>query len=591
MEIPGNFWHGACISAPALKLSACGVKGVSMCARILLGWTLLGSLLVGLPTAAQAPANSAGAVKQTANAPVQQPALTLDQIIERTIAREKEELEALNHYSPIIETYIQEVRPEKELGIVPKSDFYFLGQADFRGRLKVHSLLESEKKGTWMWNYNPAGFLQMIFIDRGGFDKLHYRFKYSGREFLGEVRCYVFDVAPAPKTHGARFVGRIWVEDRDMTIVRFNGRYTPAIHFSFKTFEDEYYLHFDSWRTNVKSGMWLPSYTFSQELDRPLRFSGPRFKAQTHLWGYRLMLASREEELSRLLVESSSTIKEEAPQHDRSPLEAQREWRHQAENNVLDLLERSGLLAPQGEVEKVMNTIIKNIEITNNLDEQIDLHCRILLTSNLEMFSVGNTVVLSRGLIDVVPDEATMAAMLANGMADAMLPKPYQDQYGFADIMRLTATEVLKHLVFQEEKTEAAENSRRAMELLKKSPYGSKLAGAGLFLTQLHSQANQLKRLISPQLGNEVYFESQLMQATPPLNPGNMAQVAALPMGSRLKIDPWSAGVVLMKSKSISLLSPRDKMPFEVTPMVPYLTRYVESSSSLGNSDLFTGLD
>ena len=319
-------------------------------------------------------------------------------------------------------------------------------------------------------------------------------------------------------------------------------------------------------------------------------FAGPRFKAQIHIWGYRLTPASREAELSRLLVESSTTVKEEAQQHDRSPLEAQREWRHHVENNVLDL-ERNGLLAPQGEVDKVLNTIVKNLEITNNLEEQIDLRCRVLLTGNLEMFSVGGTIALSRGLIDVVPDEATMGAMLAHGMADAMLPKPYQDQYGFSDIMRLTATEVLKRLSFQEEKTEVAENSRKAMALLKKSPYASKLDKAGLFLAQLHGQSKHLRRLISPQLGNQVYFNAQLMQAAPVLQPGNKEQMAALPLGSRLKIDPWTGDVSLMKSRPVSLLSARDKMPFEVTPMVPYLTRHVETSSSQESSDPFAPLN
>src|SRR5216684_7419305 len=91
-----------------------------------------------------------------------------------------------------------------------------------------------------------------------------------------------------------------------------------------------------------------------------------------------------------------------------------REWRQEAENNVLDLLERSGLLAPQGQVDKALNTIVNNLEVTNNLDGQIDLRCRVLLTSSLEMFSIGGTIVLSRGLIDVVPDEATLGAMLAH---------------------------------------------------------------------------------------------------------------------------------------------------------------------------------
>jgi len=69
------------------------------------------------------------------------------------------------------------------------------------------------------------------------------------------VRCIAFDVFPKPNARGVRFVGRIWVEDQDFTIVHISGTYTPAIHFSWKRFEDEYYVHFDSWRTNVKSGL------------------------------------------------------------------------------------------------------------------------------------------------------------------------------------------------------------------------------------------------------------------------------------------------------------------------------------------------
>src|SRR5437879_7616504 len=133
------------------------------------------------------------------------------------------------------------------------------------------------------------------------------------------------------------------------------------------------------------------------------------------------------------------------------------------------------LLAMSGEANKYFNTIVNNLEITNNVDETIDLRGRVLLTGNLEMFSVGNTIVLSRGLIDVVPNEETLAALLAHGMADALLPKPYQDQYAFSDILRLSPTEVLKRLSFELEKMETAENTRKAMELLKESPCASNL--------------------------------------------------------------------------------------------------------------------
>jgi hypothetical protein len=569
-----------------------------MSARLLIRMVLCGALGGGLCPQAQDLAATQGQPTATSDSPSQPDAKTtsaaaqgrqtdfkLDEIVERMLKREHDEIAAFDLYSPVVETYIQEVKFKQAFGTVPKSDYYFLGQADFRGRLKVHTMTVSSKKHSFFWSFEPAGFLQMIFVDREEFDKLHYRFKYSGREFLGEVRCLVFDVSPAPKVRGSRFVGRIWVEDQDFTVVRINGRYAPTIHFSLKMFKDEYYLHFDSWRTNVKSGLWLPSYVYSQEISPAKRLGSPSYKSSTHLWGYKLKQGSREEELSRLLVESASPVKDDSSQHDRSPLEAQREWRHEAENNVLDLLEHDGLLAPRGEVDTLLNTVVNNIEVTNNFDEQIDLRCRVLLTSSLEMFSVGNTIVVSRGLIDVVPNEETLAALLAHGMADAILPKPNQDQYAFSDVLRLTPTEVLRRLSFKEGKLEAAENSEKAMELLKKSPYASKLVSAGLFLEQLQLQAKELKQLISPRLGNDIFFATQLRQAGPALEPGNKQQISALPIGSRLKIDPWSDGVSLMKSKPMGLVSARDKMPFEVTPLVPYLTRYVEVAATPANPD------
>lgn len=190
------------------------LPGAKMYARVLMGSLLLGSSFVSRQSAAQISSNPQEVSKSVASVPPQGSAAPSEQTINRILAREKEEADALSQCSPIIETYIQQVRPDKTLGTVPRSDFYFLGQADFRSGLKVHSLLGSEKKGDWMWNYEPAGFLQMIFVDREEFDKIHYRFEYARREFLGDIRCYVYDVSRAPKTRGPRFVGRIWVKTR-----------------------------------------------------------------------------------------------------------------------------------------------------------------------------------------------------------------------------------------------------------------------------------------------------------------------------------------------------------------------------------------
>jgi len=402
-----------------------------------------------------------GTQSSATNANPPQTARSTNEIIDRVFKQEHEQRETIESYAPIVETYIQLEKSDALMGTAPKSDLYFLGIADFRGKtMKVHSMTEKTYKGSILWSFEPAGFLQMSFLDLDGFDKEHYVLKPAGRAFLGEVRCYVFDVARTPNAKGPRFRGRIWVEDQDFTIVRMNGDYAPEINFSLKHVEDEYYLHFDSWRTNVRSHLWLPSDIFSQEISDHVPTGGPRFKARTHLWGYGLTTRNRQEELGRLLVESENNVKDESERQDPSPLEQQRGWRQLSENNVLDVLERVGLVAPQGEVEKVLNTIVNNIMVTNNIDSRVELHCRVLMTSDFEMFSMQNTIVLSRGLIDIVPNEETLAALLAFEIADAMVPKPDQDQYGFSDILRLTPTEALKKLSFVDKPEEAKKKQR-----------------------------------------------------------------------------------------------------------------------------------
>ncbi|MGB6900561.1 MAG: hypothetical protein WBE12_18340, partial [Candidatus Acidiferrum sp.] len=155
------------------------------------------------------------------------------EIVARVFRREKEQDEIIASFSPTVETYIQVEKSDPLMGTLPHRDFYFLGQADFQGkRMTVRSMTKKTHKGTIMWEFNPAGFLQMAFLDFGQFDQDHYTLTYGGRGFLGEVRCYLFDVERTKKAKGPRFRGRIWVEDQDFTIVRMNGEYAPDIRFS-----------------------------------------------------------------------------------------------------------------------------------------------------------------------------------------------------------------------------------------------------------------------------------------------------------------------------------------------------------------------
>jgi hypothetical protein len=121
------------------------------------------------------------------------------------------------------------------------------------------------------------------------------------------------------------------------------------------------------------------------------------------------------------------------------------------------------------------------------------------------------------------------------------------------------------------------------LEFLQNSPYKDKLANAGLFLRALESRSKELPALITPQFGSRmakgdsVFRMSALLQSAPALKNTDVTQVAALPLGSRIKLDPWDDRVELKKNKPVPLLTARDKMDFEVAPMIPHLARYRES--------------
>ena len=519
--------------------------------------------------------------RATANsnpAPAAEQPRTMDQVIDRVVTNEQRLYGQMRNFSPLVETYIQNLKPDKDLGQVPAGDKYFLGRANFQKGVSLVPLNDTGSKGrhvvgsignffSFAMQFLPDGFLQMIFIDTNGFDKQHYKFDYVRREFLGEVRCLVFDVTPIEKNNHGRFLGRIWVEDQDYHIVRFNGAYSGNGHSS-------WYFHFDSWRTNVQPGMWLPTFVYSEEKDLHYAISKKLdFKAQTRLWGYNLGTASKEEELSKILVETPMQDESKAS-NDLSPIQAQRSWDRQAEDNITDRLERIGLMSPKGEVDKVLETVVNNLEVTNNIDVDPEVRCRVLLTSTLESFTVGHTIVLSRGLVDVLPDEASLASMLAHELSHVVLGHRVDSQYAFFDQILVQDRDTFRHFGFSRTPEEEAAANAKAIQILNNSPYKNQLGNAGLFLQALDSRQKEIPNLISGHLGNRIPEINDLKTMTPVDPKQNPQRIAALPLGGRVKLDPWNDKLDLMKSKPVGAVAEREKMPFEVTPFMPYLTRF-----------------
>jgi hypothetical protein len=551
-----------------------------------------------------APQNSqAGQTTQTAPTQAQSTLAaptTMDQVVDRAILREKDLVKFLSQRTPVVETYLQNLTQDPQLGPIPQDDRYFLGRMDLSDTIDRSDYLgekdkdkdeSMEKKllgsltGKFKFQYQPLGFSWMIYADRNDFDRQHYDFHYARREFLGDVRCLVFDVMPKKDAGRGRFVGRIWVEDQDFAIVRLNGTYN-------RPSRNTYYFHMDSWRLNLVPGYWVPSYIYSEEGNFTAGAKNRlAFKAQTRLWGYNLKLGKVDDELTQIRVDS---VKDTSPDaQDASPLAAEREWQQQAEDNVIERLERAGLLAPEGDVDKVLQTVVNNLLITNNVELPRPVRTRVLTTSPLETFSVGNTIIVSRGLIDVLPDEGSLAMVLSHELAHIVLGHNLGSQYAFNDRMLFSDEGTFHNLGFKHIPEEETAADKKAVEMLKASPYAQKLETAGLFLKALQTRAPQLSALLQAHLGNSIVENgtvtrmAALETSAPALDWNKLDQIAALPLGGRVKLNPWDNKVEMVKAQPVAITSARDKMPFEVTPFFPRLARY-NATAPTGNSSTAT---
>jgi hypothetical protein len=572
------------------------------------GWIFTTVILLALVASAQQASDPASISQPAASQPAVTPVSTtpglalapqtpktpvsIDQVVDAIIEREHALIQFLKNRTPLVETYLQNLQPDTKLGAVPKEDHYFLGRLDLsdidrRDYLTKEASFQRTLMGgvtkLFRIQYQPMGFSWMIFADRQNFDRAHYDFHYVHREFLGEVRCLVFEVSPKKNAGTGLFQGQIWVEDQDYNIVRLNGTYVPRPRNAF-------YFHMDSWRLNLVPGYWIPSYIYSEEGD----FSyGSRdklaFKAQSRIWGYDVMKNSRDDELTDLKIED---VKDASPvAQDLSPLEAQRAWQQQAEDNVLERLQKAGLLAPTGDVDKVLQTVINNIQITNNIDLPRPVRARVMVTYPLETFSVGNTIIISRGLIDTLPDEVSLAAVLSHELAHIVLGHNLGSKFAFTDRMLFSDESTYQNFGFRHNPEEETAADAKAVELLKNSPYAQKLGSAGLYLRQLQARAPQMSALLTAHLGNSFADEkgqitrlSALLPSAPALDENKLDQIAALPLGGRIKLDPWGDHVEMIKAAPVSYTSARDKMPFELTPFFPRLSRLSTENTNAQNT-------
>jgi peptidase M48-like protein len=571
------------------------------------------AMLLPPPTLPSPPAalitQESAATAQPVAAPAKAPApaaaqsagttMSIDEFVNRISRSEAALMARMRAYHPLVEVYVQNLTPDPRTGTVPIKDEYFLGQFDGQDGPKLTAL--SPGKGSFSQGslltrpfatqYLPDGFAATTVPDWRVLDRQRYEFMFVRREFVGEVRCLVFDVKPRGDSSDG-FTGRIWVEDRDFNIVRFNGISRNVDHTLSSFFRKKLTFHVDSWRMNVLPGLWLPAYVYCEEAnidDKPAFSRMPRIKSQIRLWGYQLKgQIAAQQELTTIRIDAPTVQDSTEDARQLSPVLSQRRWEQQAEDNVIDRLTQAGLLAPTGRVDEVLETVINNLMVTNNLTTDAPVKCRVLLTSPLESFTVGHTLVLSRGLIDVLPDEASLAMVLGHELSHVVLGHMLIDtKFAFADRLMVPDSDLMKTLRFRHPKEEEAAADIKMLELLSKSPYKDKLADAGLFLKAIAANAKALTNLIQPHMGDFIIEGAaslgELMQKAPQLAPEKLDQIAALPLGARLTVDPWSSRLDLLRAAAVPLTSAREKVPLAVTPLMPHI-RYADSATDVAST-------
>jgi hypothetical protein len=338
----------------------------------------------------------------------------------------------------------------------------------------------------------------------------------------------------------------------------------------------------------VQPDLWLPTSFYVEESDSKSVSRTLKFKAINHIWGYVLKAPPKEAENTSLDVVGATDVSNEA--QDVSPLGAQRAWVQQAEDNVVERLFQAGLLDAPSEFDKTLEALAGNILAYNNITLSRPIRCRTLLTEPLESIAIGNTIILSKSLLDttaiVSQDGAqqmgNLNAILAFQIAHIILAHRLDTKYAFNDRLLFPTTSVFNRIPMHHTDADNAAAAKKAIELLSAKELEGGQQYFGLYLQQLQQRVKSLKALNEPMIGDgltksdndQTFWLAAMMAKSPKLDMKDLKQQAAMPLSSFLRRDPWTDQVITLHAAYEPLLSPADKMPFEVEPVYIKLGYY-----------------
>jgi hypothetical protein len=218
---------------------------------------LFASLLLGIATLTQA----IQAQQQPADdiRPVTTP-VDVNRIIKAFSAKETEFRQALNNYAFNRDATVQQVGMGGQVtGEFRRvSSFVFDDRATRFEKITYSPASTLTELQVTAEDIEDLGGIQPFALEASKIDQ--YNFKFLGTQHIDELDTYVFDVEPKviPKKVSERyFQGRVWVDDRDLQIVKVRGKGVPEGRQRFPVFE--------TYRQQIDGHYWFPTYTYADD--------------------------------------------------------------------------------------------------------------------------------------------------------------------------------------------------------------------------------------------------------------------------------------------------------------------------------------
>jgi len=174
--------------------------------------------------------------------------------------------------------------------------------------------------------------------------------------------------------------------------------------------------------------------------------------------------------------------------------------------------------------------------------------------------------------------------ILAHEVAHIAMGQKVDTKFAFNDRLQVSDENLLASLDVARSGTDEAAADAKGIELLKNSPYKDKLVQAGLFIQLATAVAPHVSHLLGTHLGNgltegKMIRMDALAGGAPTLSPRKIDQIAALPLGSRVQVNAWDGAVSFTTRKVAPIVDASEKLPFRVTPTIPYLRLFAPAGS------------